>query len=106
VETRYCALVWAINGAGGVPKEKGCFHKIVLMCAHKPRIETNILLRPTWHLHNIAIHNIVWHIFQYRVVDGKHILHNRVLDEGGKRGAQTQVECATNRIDLCTQASN
>jgi len=38
----------------------------------------------TWRLHNIAIANIVWHILQYRVVDGKHILRNSACDEGGR----------------------
>ena len=34
METRYCAIVWAIKGAGEVPKKE------------KPRIETNFL-RPS-----------------------------------------------------------
>jgi len=38
VEPRYCALVWAIKGAGGVPKERGCLHRVLLMCAQKPRM--------------------------------------------------------------------
>jgi len=37
METIDCAIVWGIQGAGGVPTHRGCSHRIVLMRAYTPR---------------------------------------------------------------------
>ena len=44
-ETQHRVILWAIQRAGGVPKQKGCLHRILLMGAQKPRHQLHILSR-------------------------------------------------------------
>jgi len=38
-DTLYCAIAWAVRGARGVPKRRGCLQIIVLILVQRPRTE-------------------------------------------------------------------
>jgi len=38
-DIQYCAIVWAMEGWGGVPKQRGCLQIIVLIPVQRPRTE-------------------------------------------------------------------
>jgi len=65
METMYCAIVWAIKGAGGVATQRGCLHRRLWLRTQKPRNQriskTVRFYYRIMHLHGDTLHSNTIH---------------------------------------------